>query len=487
MSDETPRTDPPEEASGAEAATEAAEAPEEAQPTFSSEVEETGPCARLVRIEIPAETVQEEIDKSYDELRKTVFIKGFRQGHVPRHILERRFSDQVLEAVKRDLVEGKLSEAIEKHELRLVSTPSLDLDEIKLEPGQPLAFEATVEVFPAFTIDNYTGLEVERPDTTVTDEEVQRAVESLRLREARYEKVEEGTIAEGDVPICHAIFLKDGQEVLRREELGANLQAETIGGLKVEGLKSAFVGAGLGETRTFENITLPENFGEEALRGQTVTIQVTVDEIRRFVLPEVTDEWANSLHFEDLDDLREELRDQLRLERQRLADDAVRERIEDKLLELTDFDVPEGLVERLVAQATERQRLALLYQGVPQDRLDEELRKQAPATREQSIRDCKLFFILERIADQEKIFVTESEVEQRIQAIALNYRRRPQDVRAELEEQGRLDSLRRQMREEKVMDFLIQKANITQAPPPPERPESDTPRTSENQDATPQE
>jgi len=413
MADETPRTDPPEQASGGEAATEAAEAPEEAQPTFSSEVEETGPCARLLKIEVPAETVQQEIEKSYDELRKTVFIKGFRKGRVPRHILERRFSEEVLEGVKRDLVEGKLSEAIEKHELRLVSTPSVNLDEIKLEPDHPLTFEVNVEVFPEFTIDNYTGLEVERPDTTVTDQDVAGALESLRMQHARYEKVEEGTVGEGDVPICHAIVLKDGQEVLRREELGAD-------GLKLEGLKAALLGASPGETRTFEGITLPDDLRQESLRGQTVDIQVTVDEIRRFVLPE-------------LDDLREEILDQLRLDRQRQADQAVRERIEDKLLELTDFDVPEGLVERVVARAAERQRLALLYRGVPEDKLDEEVRRLAPGTREQSIRDCKLFFILERIADQEKIFVTEDEVEQRIQAIALNYRRRPQDVQAELD------------------------------------------------------
>ena len=487
MADETPRTDPPEQASAGEAATEAAEAPEEAQPTFSSEVEETGPCARLLKIEVPAETVQQEIDKSYDELRKTVFIKGFRKGRVPRHILERRFSEEVLEGVKRDLVEGKLSEAIEKHELRLVSTPSVNLDEIKLEPDHPLTFEVNVEVFPEFTIDNYTGLEVERPDTTVTDQDVAGALESLRMQHARYEKVEEGTVGEGDVPICHAIVLKDGQEVLRREELGADLDAETVGGLKLEGLKAALLGASPGETRTFEGITLPDDLRQESLRGQTVDIQVTVDEIRRFVLPEVTDDWAKSLNFEDLDDLREEILDQLRLDRQRQADQAVRERIENKLLELTDFDVPEGLVERVVARAAERQRLALLYRGVPEDKLDEEVRRLAPGTREQSIRDCKLFFILERIADQEKIFVTEDEVEQRIQAIALNYRRRPQDVQAELEEQGRLDSLRRQMREEKVIDFLIQKANIAQAPPPAEPPSDQAPEPSESQDGAPQE
>jgi len=472
MADETPTTDPAEQSGGAEATTEPAEATQTREPAVSSEVEQTGPCVRLVKVRIPAEIVQQEIDSSYDELRKTVFIKGFRRGRVPRHILERRFSEDVRESVKQSLVEGKFDEVIEKHNLRLVSTPRINLDEIALQPGQPLTFEVSVEVSPEFTIDNYTGLEVQRPETTVTDEDVERALEAFRMRHAEYRKIEEGTVQEEDVPICHAIALKDGQEVWRREELGVDLRAETIGGLRIEGIKDALLGAAPGDTRLFENITLPDNFTEETLRGQSVNIQVTIDEIRRFTPPEATDEWARSLHFDDLDDLREELLDQLRLERERQADQAVRERIEDRLLELTDFEVPESLVERMVNQAVERNRMALLYQGVAEDRIEEILATYAKNARQSSVRQCKLFFILEKIADQEKIFVTEDELDQRIQAIALNYRRRPQDVRADLEEAGRLDALRRQMREEKVFDFLTRNARIIEPTSP--QPDHDT-------------
>jgi len=476
MSDETPSTDPTEQSGATETASGASQASAteatEQEPTVSSQVEETGPCARLLKVQIPPEIVQEEIDKSYEELRKTVFIKGFRKGRVPRHVLERRFSEEVLLSVKQSLVEEKFEEAVREHDLRLVSRPEIDLDAIELQPGQPLAFEVSLEVFPEFTIDNYTGLEVERPDTTVTDEDVDRALESLRVRHGEYRKIEEGVVEGRDVPVCHAIALKDDEEVWRRDELGVDLAAETIGGLRVEGLRDALMGAGLGETHTFDDVTLPDDFADESLRGQKVKLQVTIDEIRRFTMPEATDEWAQSLQFDDLDDLRDELRDQLRLERQRQADDLLRQRIEDRLLELTDFDVPEGLVERLVAQARERQRLALLYRGVPEDKIDEELQRLAQGTRDQSVRSCKLFFIIEKIADQEKIFVTEDELDQRIQAIALNYRRRPAEVRAELEETGRLDSLRRQMREEKVIDFLIQKAHILE--PAQSQPAQDT-------------
>lgn len=476
MSDETPRSEPGEPASAGEATAEATEGPESAQaeePTVVSAVEQTGPCARLLKVQIPQEMVREEIDKSYDELRKTVFIRGFRRGHVPRHILERRFSKQVLDGVKQSLVEEKFDEAVEKHGLRLALAPDVDLDGITFELDQPLSFEVKVEVFPEFTIDNYKGLEVERSTVEVTDEDVARALESFRMRQGEYRKLEDGVVEEHDVPVCHAIALRDGEEVWREDELGVDVNSETMGGLRLEGLKEAMLGAGLGETRTFEGVTLPEDFTDEALRGQEVTLQVTIDEIRRFRAPEATDEWAQSLEFDDLEDLREELRDQVRLERERRAERDLHERIADRLLELTDFDVPEGLVERLVAEARERLRMALLSRGVPGEEIEETTRAVARRTRERGVRQCKLTFIYEKVADQEKIFVTEDELDQRIQAIALNYRRRPEEVRAELEETKRLDALRDEMREEKVRDFLVQHARIAEPPAP--QPAADEP------------
>jgi len=447
----------------AEASEEApAAAAEAAEPEVITAVETTGSCSRLVKIQVPQAMVDEEIEKSYEELRKSVFIKGFRRAHIPRHVLVQRFGEQVRESVGRSLVDGKFQAAVEEHSLRLAFPPTINYDEIAVEPGKPLAFDIKVEVTPEFTIDNYKGIEVERPAVQVTEQDTAQALEGFRLRRGEYRKVEEGEVREGDLPVCHALAIQGGNEIWRESGLGISLASDTVAGMTVPGLRDALVGARLGETKTF-HVTLPDDFRAEEHRGKEVDLEITLDELRRFEAPEATDEWAKSLHFDGLEDLREELVDELGRHREQEADDVVQRRIAERLLQLTDFDVPEGLVGRLVERAGERQRLELLYRGVPREQLDKAIDDQAKQTRDSSVRQCKLYFIYEKIAEQEKIFVTEDELEQRIQAIALNYRRRPEEVKAELETQGRIASLRQQMREEKVRDFLVQHAGLTQA------------------------
>ena len=429
------------------------------------EGEGTGPCGRLLRIEASVERVTEEIESSYEELRRTVFVKGFRPGHVPRHVLVRRFGEDVLEGVKQALMDEGYEVALEEHGLRPALAPDAEPDAVTVEPGKALAFEVRVEVVPEFTLDNYEGMVVERPGVAVGEADVDRAVESVRMRQGTFEAVADAVIEETDVPVCHVVVLVDGEEAWRRDELGAHIGDETVGGIPVPGLREAFVGAKAGESRTLR-VTLPEEFPEEELKGKEVDLEVTVDEVRRFTAPEATDAWAEGLDFEGLEDLREELADQLRQRRERDADEGVQERIDDQLLELTSFEVPGGLVARLVEGAKERQRLALLYRGVGEEEIEKILSEQEQRTREGSIRQCRLHFIYLQLAEQEKLFVTEEDVEQRVQAIALNYGRRPDEVRAELEERGQLSPLRQQMREEKVRDFLVQHAEIQEAEAP---------------------
>ena len=468
----TPEAQPaeaPAEGTQAEPAAEG-EAPAEEPATTRVDIEETGPCARLVKITVPAAAVTEEIDKSYEELRKTVFIKGFRRGRTPRHVLERRFADQVLGGVKETLVQDAFQDAVTDNSLRLALAPEIDHDKIALEAGKPLAFEVAVEVAPEFTLDNYRGLSVHRPAVDVTPEAVDHALEAYRMRRGQYTKIDDGQVEETDVPVCHAVALEGGEEIWRSEGLGVSLPSETVGGVKLTGLKDAFLGARPGETRTFNAVTLPDDFQEHEHRGKTVNLEVTIDELRRFQAPEATDEWAESLHFDGLEDLREELYDELRRQNEQQADDTVQNRLAEQLLELTDFDVPEGLIDRIAARMKERMRLELLYRGVAEGDLDQALGQHDARTRETSVRQCKLHFIYGKLAEQEKIFVTEDELQQRIQAIALNYRKRPEEVEAELEQEGRLNALRQQMRDEKVRDFLVQNAQIVEAPAEPAEP-----------------
>ncbi|NQT87159.1 trigger factor [bacterium] len=457
-------TEEAEEATDAAAAvvaeTEEAEEPVDEGPKVSVEIEETGSCSRKLKFDVPTELVKEEIDKSYDELRNTVVLKGFRKGRVPRHVLESRFGEDVLKGVKQAIIDEHFQDAVKTHDVNLALAPEIDFDTITLTAGETFVFELDVEIVPEFTLDNYKGIEVARPSVGVTDEDVDKAVDGLRLQRGAFGVVEEGEVEDTDVPVVHAAALADGEEVWRGEELGANIAGGTVAGITVPSLKDALLGAKAGDSKTFQ-VTLPDDFQVEDQRGKDVELEVTIDAIRRFTRPEVTDAWAEELGFDDVEDLREEVASDLRRQRDQEADTGVQDAIADRLLQLTDFEVPEGLVDRMVEGARERRRMSLLYQGTPEEQIDAMTEGGDDEAREGVIRQVKLHFMHEKIAEQEKIFVTEEEVAQRIQAIALNYRRRAEEVEAEMEDSGRLSSLRQQMREEKVRDYLVQEANIS--------------------------
>ena len=450
-----------------------AEEKAEAPLPIQVQVEEKGSCERLVKIEIPQKTVHDEIEKSYEELRKTVFVKGFRPGHIPRHVLEKRFGAQVLDGVKHTLIDENFEKAVEGQSLKLALPAKVDYEKIAIAADKPLAFEVSVEIVPAFTVGNYKGLAVERPAVQVTKDDVEKAVEGVRLRHGKFQKLEGGEIAETDVAVCHAIALQNGEELWRENELGANVPGETLGSMLVPGLKQAFLGAKAGDTKTFK-VTLPQDFVAEAHRSKEVDLEVTIDEVRRFEAPQATDEWAKSIGFDDLADMHDELGDEVRRHREEYADDLVHGLIASQLLQLTSFDVPQGLLDQVVDRTKDRIRAGLLYRGVAKEEIENAVEERTAKTREDSVQQCKLYFIYEKIAELEKIFVTEDEIRLRIQAIAMNYRRRPEEIGSELERTGRLSSLRQQMREEKVRDFLVQNAKVqpavAAAPPPAEPP-----------------
>jgi len=489
--DDEPTPEPEPEAEDAQAPdAEDTDAADEG-PSVSVEIVETGSCSRTLKFEVPAEIVTQEIDKSYQELRGTVFRKGFRRGRVPRHVLEHRFGQDVLKSVKQGIIDDQFQDAVKKHEIDLALAPEMDIDlivfpgekveapealpedadekakeraeklaaRVEVPAGEPFTFEVDIEIAPDFTLDNYKGIEVERPAVSVAEEDVDKAIDGLRLQRGSFDTIEEGTVEETDVPVVHAAALVDGDEVWRGEELGANIAGGTVAGIPVSGLKDALLGAKPGDSKTFQ-VTLPDDFRVKEHSGKDVDLEVTIDAIRRFTRPEVTDAWAEELGFDDVEDLREEVESDIRRQRDQDADSTVQDAIADRLLQLTDFDVPEGLVDRMVEGARDRRRMALLYQGVAQEEIEERLEGGEDEAREGVIRQVKLYFIYEKIAEQEKIFVTEDEVSARIQAIALNYRRRADEVEAEMEASGRLSSLRQQMREEKVRDYLVQEANV---------------------------
>ena len=177
------------------------------------QVEDVGPCKKLLRIEIPAERVTQQLEEAYKQLSDTVVVPGFRKGHAPRRLMERKFGKQVNDDARGVLMSESFETAVKDNNLRPIGQPKFD-EEIEILPGEPLAFEVTVEVQPEFEIEGYSDLHLEKPATEPTPEEMEERIQAVRRRYATLVDVTEGSPQAEDVVTCH-ITLSEGDSLHR--------------------------------------------------------------------------------------------------------------------------------------------------------------------------------------------------------------------------------------------------------------------------------
>jgi len=422
------------------------------------EIQEVGPCKKLLKIEVPPEKVSEELDKTYQQLNENVVVPGFRRGHVPRWLMESRFGKQVNDDAKDALVTGSFDEAIKEKELKPIGTPKFD-DDIAFEPGKPLAFGVTIEVRPEFEIDNYTALELKKPSVQPTKTEIEKRIELIRRRYAKLEQVAEGSPKPQDVVLCN-ITLREGDTVYREIPSHQFIVADhVLVGLTLDETTALVTSAKVGES-VEKTIKLPEQYPDEPKRGAEMTLALKLEGIRRPILPKLTEEWAKEIGFDSVEEVHKEVETTLTHEKEREAQLRMEEQLADQVLKKVDFQLPEDVVTSMAERALIRRSLSLRQQGIAPEEIERQLETLKAESRSSVEKEAKLYFILEKIADKERLFVTEDEVNARVEAIAANYGRSPDQMYRELEQGGRLSELRSSLREEKVKAFLIEKADV---------------------------
>jgi len=422
-------------------------------------VEDAGPCKKLLKIVVPAEEMREKIESSYKKLRETVNIDGFRPGRAPRRLLERRFGEKVLEEAKETAMADASQKALEDNDLTPIGEPSFD--NIDYPEDGDLSFDVSIEVKPQFDLPEYEGLRLKRMPVVVTDEDVDRSLEQIRLRRARFEPVADGAVQENDQITADWTAEIDGEQVAKESTVNIQVTGHRLGYMTVD-LVEALEGSKEGETRECEG-RFRDDHPVEKLQGKDARLQITVKQIRRPALPDLDDAFAKTLDFDSIEELRETVRTQLEARKQREVQQNLERQATDQLLACVDIELPEGLVKRQASDVLMRTQLRLRSEGMPEEDIDDHLAALQSESEEVSARDIKLYFLFEKIAEKEKIFVTENDLENRIAQLANSYRESAQRVRNYLEEQKALPQLRIQMREERVMEHVLKNAEIQDA------------------------
>lgn len=420
-------------------------------------VEEISSIKKKVNVEIPLEQVTKEVESFYQQVGKQAKIKGFRPGKIPRGILERHFKDYVKSEVIQKLIQETYPAALSEKDLYPVSPPVIDPGE--LESGKPFQYSATVEVKPEIKIEGYTGLNIEGKKESAKEEEVEERLKGLQNLHAQLRTVPEPRpIQSGDHVIIDYEASMDNKPL--EEGKAVDFTVEVGGGRFIPALEEKLVGLNLEEEKEIE-VPFPEDYGYKKWAGKTVSFLVKVKEIKEKVLPPLDDEFAKDLgDYASLEDLKAKLKEEIEKEKELMLDRQLKDQMIEQLIQANSFEIPESMVVEQAKALVSDTKLRLASQGIalknlniPEEKLQEDYREVAQ-------KQVRTYLILEKIATQEGMTVTDEEADERLQSISEKTHQKLDVVKRYYEKNGLIPELKTGIMTDKTLNFLLEKANI---------------------------
>jgi trigger factor len=416
---------------------------------------ETSSTRREIAVEIPVEEVNRETASLIQKYQKLARIPGFRRGHVPASVIRQRFGEDLKSDVVEALVPRYFRKEAEKQGLIPVSQPQVT--DLHLKDNEPLRFKASFEVMPEIKVEGYKELRAEKPEVTVTDEEVEQSLNGLREQQATFTSVEGRPLADGDyAQVSLDGKPKDGEDKpVHMDEVMVEVAGKNTMPEFTENLR----GASPGDERVFE-VVYAEDAQEQRLAGKTFTYTVKVQSIKQKSLPELDDQFATQLgEFKTLDEVRQRIRESMEAERKHNAEHEAKDKLVAELVKRSEFEVPEALVDRQIDVRLERGLRALAAQGMKAEDIKKmDLNRLRVGQRDQALQEVKASLLLDKIAEEEKIEVSDEEIDREIDALATQSKQTPDAIRARLTRDGALDRIRNRIRSEKTLDFLYRQS-----------------------------
>ena len=421
------------------------------------EIEEVGPCKKLLKFDIPKETIDDEWQKQLKEVSKMAKVPGFRKGKAPRKLLEKNYGDKIMDDVKRAVVSGSYQQAIEENKLSPIGDP--DIGNFDLELGKPLKFEITLEVLPTFELGDYKGMKLQRKPVSVTDEDIDKALETISKQKAQLTIVKTGKVKVEDFIICDCEVGINDEVVWSDQELEVMVSGSHVADINVPDLKDRLVGAKSGD-KVSVDVELGDSFSVEQHRNKSAKMEISIKEIKRPKSPKIDDELAKQVGYDTLGELKEFMSKRLEMEKKRMAEGEMQEQISSKLIEMAGFEMPEDMIKHHTNERLHKYQLDLVNKGTPQEEIEKHTEDMKSASEEAVVRDFKMSLVLEHIAEKERIFVTEDDVNRRISEMAGMYGLDAAGMKKQLEKMNSMSNLRHQLRESKTLNLLMKEANI---------------------------
>jgi trigger factor len=412
-------------------------------------------CRRELELEIPAEEVTKASEKVAREFAKMARVPGFRPGKAPISLIKRRFAEDIKSEVLQNLVPETVEKAVAEQKLSPVSQPQVD--KLEFKEGEPVKFRASFDVLPEFTLANYKNLEIEMPEMNLTDEDLNKALAEMQQRAAAFTPVEGRPVQNDDfVQVKLNGTPEGGGEPLQAESVLCHVGAEET----MEPFNENLRGTNVGDHKDFD-VNYPADYPDAKLAGKLFHYSVDVLGIKTKQLPELNDEFAKDVSdATSLDELKTKIRESLEHERDHRQKDLQREKVIGELVKLHDFPVPESLVEHQMDVRLERVVRSLAQQGVDPRAVNVDWVSLRRRQEERAKEDVKAELVIDRIATEEKIEVTDEELDHEIEHMAGHSGESGEAFRARLTKQGALDRMKAKLRSDKTIDWLAQNASV---------------------------
>lgn len=423
------------------------------------EIEDAGPCRKHIRVTVPRSEIDHFYDEAVGEMLGTASVSGFRTGHVPRKLIEKRFRKELAAQVKQNVLMQSLEQVSERDDLDPINEPELNVDALEVPDEGDFEYEFDVEVRPDFSLPDYDGLTIRRPVGEVTAEDVENYRERYLGQYGRLVP-HDGPAEPGDYLVLSVEFRHQGERLHRIGEFSARLRPVLrFQDAELSGFDELFAGATAGETRDTE-ITISTEAEPLEMRGETVEAHFTVEDVKRPQMPEMTHELLQSLGCESEEDLSDQIESVLRRQIEYRQRQSVRDQVLEKITESANWDLPEELVRRQTENALRREVLEMRQAGFTHQEVqarENEIRQKAVTETRQAL---KQHFILDKIAETENIEVTPADINEEITLMAMQQGESPRRLRARLTKSGMIDNLDAQLRERKAVDCILERATF---------------------------
>ena len=429
-------------------------------------VENLAPCKKLLRVEVDAKAVDETFDTITKEYQKQAALPGFRPGKAPRALVLKKYEADIKDEVKRKLIGDHYRKALDENKLHVIGYP--DIEEIQFARGQNLQFAATIETAPEFQMPEYKGLPVKREIKSVTDEDVERALQLLAQQQVKFETVTR-ELKLGDVAVvnysgaCDCKPITDTAPTAKGLTEQKNFWVDAAPDAFIPGFADQLVGAKAGDKRTV-NVDFPADFVTKQLVGKKGVFEVEIVEVKEKVLPPVDDEFAKKYDAENLEKLRAGVRLDLENELKFSQEKAIRGQIIRELLDRVVFELPETAVAHETRNVVYDIVRENSQRGVTRDIIEQQKDGIYAAAARSAKERVKLSFLIQRIAEQEKVAVSQDEVLKRAQSLAAMYQIPLEKFLKDLQKRNGVPELYDQIAHEKVIAFLEQNAKIEDVP-----------------------